>query len=407
MTTMIIYYLFQVLPPKRRPAALVIAISFSTLTPAIARLVPVEMLALDSWRGQHLIELGLALAALAAFTVLPLPPSQCSKSFERLDFVTAALLVPAITLVCAVLGVGRLAWWTDTQWLGWALAAAVPLFALAILLEYHRDRPLLHFEWIGSAMILRFVAVAVVMRIALAEQTYGAVGLLTSGGLTNDQLRFLFVLVLAAMVTGVAVGVVTLGPQRTRAQVMAAALFIAAGALMDSHASSITRPEQLYLSQMLIAFGATLFIGPALVHGFLQMLQRGPAFFVSLVVVFSITQNVGGLAGSALLGSLQTMYAREHATTLAERALTIDPQVVARIQSGTGAIAGAIGDPALRAAQGAGLLGQAISREATVLAFNDVFWFVFLLALGTALFLLYLIVFYAVRKWRTGKETPV
>jgi hypothetical protein len=116
------------------------------------------------------------------------------------------------------------------------------------------------------------------------------------------------------------------------------------------------------------------------------MLERGPAYFVSLVVVFSSTQNIGGLAGSALLGSYQAIAARSHLSALAEHAVGADPQVVARIQTGTQMLAGAITDSSRRAAQGAALLAQSAAREATVLAFSDVFRFVAMLALATALF---------------------
>jgi len=104
------------------------------------------------------------------------------------------------------------------------------------------------------------------------------------------------------------------------------------------------------------------------------MLKRGPAYFVSLVVLFSATQNIGSLAGSALLGSYQVMATKAHLAALTEHLVGTDPQVAARLQT-----------------QGAALLYQAAAREATVLAFNDVFRFVALVAIATALFLLGLV----------------
>ena len=64
------------------------------------------------------------------------------------------------------------------------------------------------------------------------------------------------------------------------------------------------------------------------------MAERGPAFFVTLAVLFSTTQNVGGLGGSALLGSYQFIEARAHAASLADHVLGSDPSVVARISGG-------------------------------------------------------------------------
>jgi MFS family permease len=374
LITATIYYLFQVFPPKLRPVALVVGIGLTQLGTPLARLFPVEMLAQYHWRNLHLIELAIPLAVLATLQVFPLPPSDKSKAFQWPDFLTIGLLVPAMLLIAIVLGAGRVYWWTDAPWLGWALVVAVPLLATAVLIEGNRSKPLLYLEWMGSAGILRFAAVAMLVRIALAEQTYGSVGLLASSGLNNEQLRTLFIIVAGAMLLGIAIAGLTLNEHRVREQVIVAALIIACGAWLDSHATNQTRPEELYLSQALLGFGTTLFIGPALAFGFLRMLQRGPAYFISLVVLFSSTQNLGGLAGSALLGSYQVIATRAHLSALTEHLTAADPQVVARLQ-----------------VQGGAALAQSAAREAAVLAFDDVFRFVALLAVATALFVLFFV----------------
>src|SRR4029453_15182265 len=206
---------------------------------------------------------------------------------------------------------------------------------------------LLYLEWMGSAGILRFAAAALLVRIALAEQTYGSVGLLASSGLNNEQLRTLFAIVAGAMLLGVVTAALTLSEHRVRQQVIVAALIIACGAWVDSQATNQTRPEELYLSQALLGFGTTLFIGLALAFGFLRMLQRGPAYFISLVVLFSSTQNLGGLAGSALLGSYQVIATRAHLSALTEHLIASARQLVARLQ-----------------VQGSAGLAQSAAREA-------------------------------------------
>ncbi|WP_044559948.1 MFS transporter [Azospirillum sp. B4] len=386
LTTMTIYNLLQVFPGRLRPLALVIGIGLVQLGTPLARLVPVEMLALGEWQGLHLMEIGIALAALAALTAVPLPPGERSQAFQPLDFVTIGLMLPGLVLVCGVLGQGRLLWWTDTPWLGWALAAAVPLFTLAWLIERHRARPLIQVRWLTTLDMARFAAAALLVRVSLAEQTYGAVGLLTAGGLINDQLRGLFAAVVLALLAGIVATALTVSEKRLPYQVIAASLLIAAGAWLDSDATNLTRPPQLYLSQMLIAFGTPLFIGPTLALGFMRMVVRGPDYLVTYIVLFSVTQNVGGLAGSALLGSLQVALSRWHAQTLSEHLVASDPQVLQRLQGG--------GAP----------LSQAVGREATVLAFNDVFQFVAGLALMTAAYVGYIVLFNSLRRRRAPHE---
>lgn len=380
LVTYSIYCWMQVLPAKARPLALVFGICVPQLGLPLARLFPVETLGVAGWHALHLVELGTALALFAASAALPLPPSERSRALEPLDFATFVLVLAGMLLVCLVLAEGRLLWWTDTPWLGATLAAAVAPFCVAFSIERLRRRPLLQLGWLGSTGILRFAAVALIVRLALAEQTYGAVGLLTSGGLTNDQLRTLFALVALAMALGTLSAAALLAERRLPWLVVAAALVIAAGAWTDAGATNLARPPQLYASQMLIAFGTTLFVGPALLYGFLQMFQKGADHLVSFVVLFSVTQNVGGLLGSALLGSYQVIRTRAHAVALSTHLVAADPQVATRVQ-----------------AQGSGPLTTAMNREAGVLAYNDVFVLVACIALATAGYVSFLMIRQAVR----------
>lgn len=387
LSTLSIYNLLQVFTGPTRPLALLIGISIPQLGLPLARLVPVELLAFDNWSGLHLVELGLIGVVAAAAIALPLPPSDRGKAFQGLDLLTVGLLVPAFVLICGALGIGRYVWWTDTPYLGLMLAAAIPLVAAAIIIEHHRSQPLIQTRWIGTVEILRFAAVAFVARIALAEQSYGSVGLLTLGGLTNDQLHLLFALVAVAIIAGVATAVVTLKPDRIPIQVLVGSLVVAFGAWLDTDISNLTRPHQLIGSQMLIGFGTALFIGPALLYGFIRVLQRGPDYLLTMIVLFSATQNLGGLAGSALLGTWQTIHVRAHQTALSQRLNASDPFVTDRIAQGATILGGVVTEPYARQAQGAALLARSMSFEANVLAFTDVFHLVMLIALGNATFL--------------------
>lgn len=385
-STLSLYYLIQAVAKEWRPAAVVVGLGMSQLATPLARMLPVDLLASDGWLGLHLIEFALVSITLVLTQALPLPPGSCTRQFELLDFFTMALFLPAIVLICGVVNRGRLGWWTDTPWLGAALATAIPLLALALAIETARSKPLLHLRWIGTFVVLRFAAVALLLRLALAEQTYGAVGLLTASGLNDDQLRTLFALVAASMVAGTAIAAWIVSPTSNGKLIAFAALLIGVGALLDSHASSSSRPEQFYLSQSLLGLGTCLFIGPALVHGFLAVFKSGLDYFVTLVVVFSITQNVGGLAGSALLGTYQSEAARLHVATLQERVSVGDARGSTRLTASSNSLRTAVVDPALRTTQAGAALAASISREANTLAFNDVFRLVALLAFGTAAF---------------------
>jgi hypothetical protein len=171
------------------------------------------------------------------------------------------------------------------------------------------------------------------------------------------------------MAAGLAVAVWSWTPARTFMQMFCASLIIATGAWMDSNASSQTLLSDLYVSQALLGFGASLFIGPALLFGFGQVLQLGRDHFVSMVVAFGISQNLGGLLGASLLSRFQAMRAEVHAAALSEQLLAGAAQVTERLTR-----------------HGTDGLFVSVQREANVLAFNDVFQLVAAIALLTALY---------------------
>jgi len=123
------------------------------------------------------------------------------------------------------------------------------------------------------------------------------------------------------------------------------------------------------------------FLGPTMMTGLLSALSHGPSHIISFSAVFGIAQALGGLAGAALLGTYQIARQREHSQELVASILMTDPQVAARAQALSGAYGRVIADPALREAQGMTLLSQQVSREAQILAFNDVFRLIAMLAL--------------------------
>ena len=132
--------------------------------------------------------------------------------------------------------------------------------------------------------------------------------------------------------------------------------------------------------QMVLDFASLLFLSHAMGIGIARTLLAGPKNFLPFVVVFGLSQSVGGLAGSAFLGTFQVMREKFHSNELVQSIVLTDPVVAARIRAGTAAVGGVIGDTGLRGAEGAALLAAQVTREANILAFNDVFLLVGILA---------------------------
>ncbi|NYD88838.1 MFS transporter [Sphingomonas melonis] len=402
VSSLCLYYMMQALPTKWRLKALVIGIGIPQCATPLARLFSPDLLAMSQWRTLYLFELGLALLSLAAVACLRLPPTTRSKAFERLDFVTFVLFAGAMALFAAVLGLGRIVWWTNAPWIGWALLAAIPMLAAALAIEHHRANPLLNTRWLGSADILRFTVVTIMARIVLSEQTYASVGLLTVLGQNNDQLVPFFSIIFLASVAGVVLSAVTLDVSRPAHPIMLAIGLVAIAAFADSHATSLTRAPQMYASQALIAFAATYFLGPALLFGMTRALQQGTGHIISFIALFGMINSIGGLAGTALLGSYQQIREKANSAALVQAIDPTDPIVAQRLQAGGAAVSRVVGDPALRSAEGGAILSQTTTREANVLAFDDVFRLIAVLAALTFCYLLFLMIRRARRERRAA-----
>ncbi|TCQ07403.1 MFS transporter [Sphingomonas sp. PP-CC-3A-396] len=404
LSSLCLYYVMQSLPAKWRLKAVVLGIGIPQCATPLARLFSPDLLAMSQWRTLYLFELGLALLSLAAVAALRLPPTTRSKAFEPLDFLTFVLFAGSTALFAAVLGLGRIVWWTNAPWIGWALIVAIPMFAAAIVVEHHRANPLLNTRWLGSADIVRFTIVIVMARIVLSEQTYASVGLLTVLGQNNDQLVPFFLIIFVASVAGVIASAVTLDVERLGHPIMLAIGLVAVAAWFDSYATSLTRAPQMYVTQAIIGFSATFFLGPALLFGMTRAIKEGAGHIISFIALFGIINSLGGLGGTALLGSYQVIREKANSSALVQQISPTDPIVTQRIAAGGAAVSRVIVDPTLRNAEGAAILSQTTTREANVLAYDDVFRLIAVLAGGTFGYLLFLLARRARREKRARLE---
>jgi MFS family permease len=367
-----IYYQIQAWPAKHRLKGLTIGITGSSLAIPIARLFSTELLQLDNWRGLYFFELGLALVSLACVIALKLPPSDRKKVFEKKDFITFFLLAPGMALLCAVLSLGKLVWWFEAPWIGWSLAAATVLIIAALVFEHNRSNPLLNTRWLSSGSIVRLGLIMLLIRIALAEQNTGIIGWLQYVGLQNEQMTRLAWSIFAGIVCGIVASCLTLKPQKLVLPIIISLTAMMVASLLDSQSSSLTRPDQLMLSQFLIGFGSTYFLAPAMIVG-IGGVVADPRNLVSFSVLFGMSQNIGGLLGSAILGTFQTWREKFHSSVIADQLTTLNPLVNERLQLYSQMYQNLIGDSSLLGTQAVSQLQAASALEANILAWNDTY----------------------------------
>lgn len=381
-----LYYMIQALPAKWRLKALVLGLGTAQLALPLARLFSEDLLQVAEWRGLYLFELGLCLAALGSVLMLKLPPGDRFRTFEPLDFLTFALLAPGIGLLVAVLSLGRIDWWLEAPWLGYALAGATVLILSGLCIEHNRDNPLLMTRWLGSGPIVRLGLAVMLIRMVTSEQSTGAVGFMQYLNLGSEQLFSLYGVMLIGSVAGLAISALTIHPEHLFMPLLLSLGMMACGAVMDTFSSNLTRPEQLYLSQFLLAFGSTFFLGPTMVLGTRNVIAN-PRNLVSFSVMFGIAQNLGSLLGAALLGTWQIVREKYHSSLITDRLPFYDPLVGARVQSGAASYAGVLPGAAERNTQGLRALANAATREANVMAYNDTFMLIAIIAVLTLIWI--------------------
>jgi len=398
MSSLGFLYMLEPFPPhKKMQFGLPLALTAISLGAPMARLIAPGLLDIDGFHGLTTLEVALALVAFSLVYLLPLSPQPRAKVIETLDVVSYLFIAVGFGSIAVILVLGRLYWWFEVPWIGICLALAIASITIAAVIELNRKNPLLDIRWLASPAILHFTAALLVFRIVLSEQTTGATGFFQVLGLTNDQMITMYWIILAASVAGGLTCTVVMKPGREQAIHLVALTMLAAGALMDSRATSLTRPEQMYASQALIAYAGALFLPPALLRGLMSALSKGPNYILSFVIVFLTTQSIGGLLGSAVLGTFVTIREKFHSSVLVEHVTLSDPAVVQRITQLGGAYARMGTDQTVSKAQGLALLSQQATREANVLAYNDVFLVIALLSAAAFVALLIHIAYDAVR----------
>ncbi|KAA2212684.1 MFS transporter [Teichococcus oryzae] len=389
ISTLGFLYMLEAFPPEKKLSwGLSLALTCSAATPALARLISPVLLDLDQWRGLYTLEVGLALLCLAVVWRLPLAPVPRARVLHWLDAVSYPLIALGFGLLAVVFTLGRLYWWFEAPWIGICLAVAVLALALAAAIEFNRETPLMNIRWLASGEMVRLALVLLAFRIVLSEQSSGAPGLFQALGLLNEQSRGLYLTILGASVTGGVLCGALLKPERIPALHILSLACIAAGAFMDGHATTLTRPAGMHLSQGLIAFGGALFLPAAMQTGMTHTLKQGPPFVTSFILVFLFTQSLGGLIGSALFGTFVTLREKYHSSYLVEHITLADPLVAGRVRQLAATYAGVLPDERLRSAEGLALLSQQATREANVLAYNDAFLLIAAMATLTLLVLL-------------------
>jgi len=406
MSSLAFLYMLESFPPERK---MTIGVSLGmtniALAPVIARLVSPPLLDLGDWDALFLFETAMAMMSFGFIYLLPLRSPPKTPVIEPMDVVSYLLVAVGLGSLAVAATMGPFEWWFEARWIGVVIALGLLCLTLFVATELNRANPLVDIRWITSREILHFAGTLLLFRLILSEQTSGATGFFQALGLRNEQMTVLNLLMFASGLGAGLVCAAILKPGRAPAIHAVALALLAGGAFLDSQATSLTRPEQMYLSQSMIAAAGTLFLPPAMATGFTSAMRRGMNYILSFLIVFLTTQSLGGAIGSAAFRTFVTMREKFHSSQIAENVVLSDPIVAARIAALGNSYRATLGDAALRQAEGLALLGTQATREATTLAYADAFFAIGCLSsAGLAALLLH--VLYRRLRGRPAAEPP-
>ncbi|EJF91796.1 MFS transporter [Bartonella tamiae] len=405
MSSLAFFYMMEAFAPaKKRTVGLSLNLMNVALAVPLSRLVSPSLIDHAGFHGLYALEMGLVLIGLGCIFSLPLTPMPRSKVIEKLDFVSYSLIAVGLGINAAIMPVGRFYWWREAPWMGWWLAFAVFCLMLAAIIELNRKNPLIDLRWLFSREMLHIAVVLLLFRILLSEQSTLAANFFNLFGLLNREMAPMYIAVVIGTVLGGFTSAVFFRPGREDFFHIIALILLASGSFMDSHATNLTRPEQMILSQGMIGFGYALFLPPSMSKGLATAIARGPNYILSFIAVFLFTQSTGGIMSSAFFGSLQTIFEKYHSNILSQKIVLSDPIVAAEIKQLSASYAHVLNDQTLLNAEGVSALAKKATLEANVLAYNDVFRLYSIIALSVLVLLLVKMAVTAYKNWNARQR---
>ncbi|MGP2361745.1 MFS transporter [Acinetobacter junii] len=395
------YYTMQAFGKADMAKGIYLAFGFQQLGLPLAWIISPFLLSANQWDVIYTFELGLAICCFAMVVALKLPRSMRLAVFEKQDFFTFALLAPGFACLCIVLTQGPIHWWFDSPWLAYTLIVGFCLIVFGLTYEHYRRNPLIMTRWLATGDLLSFIVSAFALRLLMSEQSYAAVNFLKTVGMGPDQFVPLYVVIFCGTIAGSVFSALTFHRERLILNLFLAEVLILIACALDYHLTSDVRPANFYRSQFLVSFAGGVFIGPLLLMGFMRTLQRGPQYVVTFIVLFSATQNFGGLVGSSFFNTYQQRHTYDYKVEISSNLDPTDPLVAQRLQSYQHSSMLTTNDPVLQNNQALQNLNKVVTREAQVRAYNDV---IALNGIFAVILLLWGLFKYARNKYKTCRS---
>jgi DHA2 family multidrug resistance protein len=364
--------LFETFPREEQPVAQGFFGAIVIAGPAIGPTLGGWIVTNSDWRWIFFINLPIGIAAVLmclAFLPADAPEERDSGS---VDWLGIGLLAVGLGCLQTVLEEGQADDWFDSRFIvGMTVTALVGLAAF-IWRELTAERPVVDLRVLRHRSLWAGSVLGVVIGVGLYGALF-AIPIFTQSLLhfTPEQTGWLLAPGALASAAGMVVASKLVRRFDPRALIVVGAAVLLGALAMLMRLTAQTGTGDLLLPLVVRGAGTTLMFLP------LNLATLGPlprSEVAKGTGIFSLTRQLGGSVGVALLATLLQDRQAFHRTVLVEKLGAADPNVLARVAGLQAGLAGRGLDPTAAHAGALKLLSGSVDVQAAVMSFNDTFW---------------------------------
>jgi len=355
----------------RNPGPGLATLALATTFPITIGL-PTAAVLTDTWGWPAIYVLDAVAASLVLFGVYRYMDTECFHPtvLEKLDWGGFVLLAPGLGLLMMVLSQGDRRYWTETEWIGVALALSAVLLTAFVVLETHRSNPLMNLLMLvhpnfGVACLLNFM-----FRISLLGTSVLLPRFLTDiGGYRDTEMAPLFLIPL--LMQPLLYPAVYAASRRLDPRWLLALGFalLATAAILDGARTAASAAPEFLLTQALAGLAPPLVIVSLLLLG-----TRGvrPEDSASAGVLWNVSLTLGSTGGAGLAASAIRARIYHHSNHLNDFLSTTWAPVANRLDDLSASLGARIADDEGAQTAAVTTIANATHAQSEVLAITDV-----------------------------------
>ncbi|WP_044249959.1 DHA2 family efflux MFS transporter permease subunit [Chondromyces apiculatus] len=372
--------LFETFPKEEQATAQgffsAIVIAGPTIGPTLGGYIVTNI----GWRWIFFVNLPLGvLAVMMVSMALPRDPPREARG--SIDWTAIALLALGLGCLQTLLEEGNSEDWFDSRFIVAMTVVAAAGLTLFVARELRSKSPVVDLRVLRHRSLWAGSILSVVVGMAL----YGAlfsVPLFAAQVMRFTSQQTGLLLLPGALVSALAMPFVARVVRRypPRALIVVGALVLSVAVLWLSRLSPQTSQEDLTMPLMVRAFGQVLMFLP------LSMATLGPiprADIAAATGFYSLTRQLGGSIGIALLNTLLSHREAFHRSVLVEHLSATAPQVQAQLAATAAGLAAKGVAPLDAQQQALSLLDRSVNLQSAVMSFGDTFVMTAVLVLCT------------------------